>query len=267
MKKIMLIAIIAALGVFLVSGVALAAKPDPVPPVKECKERGKKTCPPPVVDTDGDGVYDDVDECDTQQGPASNNGCPVPPPADTDGDGLTDDLDRCPAEPGTSINQGCPDTDGDGVVDRLDQCPDTPGSTLADGCPLDADGDGYFAVADDCDYEPDFFSNDETGIAGCPTDIDNDTVFGANDLCPQLAGDPGNYGCPTSVEIWYSPVITPDTCTPGESYQPGESYHYEYYPYPWELTEEDIDTYDTAATSVTLVCWDPNNTPPEYGVE
>jgi hypothetical protein len=38
--------------------------------------------PPPPVDTDGDGVTDDVDQCDTEPGPASNNGCPVtePPP-------------------------------------------------------------------------------------------------------------------------------------------------------------------------------------------
>ena len=33
------------------------------------------------VDTDGDGVTDDVDQCDTEPGPASNNGCPVQEPA------------------------------------------------------------------------------------------------------------------------------------------------------------------------------------------
>jgi hypothetical protein len=33
------------------------------------------------VDTDGDGVTDDVDQCDTEPGPASNNGCPVREPA------------------------------------------------------------------------------------------------------------------------------------------------------------------------------------------
>jgi hypothetical protein len=34
------------------------------------------TAPPPT-DTDSDGVPDDTDQCDTQPGPASNNGCPV----------------------------------------------------------------------------------------------------------------------------------------------------------------------------------------------
>jgi hypothetical protein len=38
--------------------------------------------PPAIVpvepDTDGDGVADNVDNCDNQQGPKSNNGCPLP---------------------------------------------------------------------------------------------------------------------------------------------------------------------------------------------
>ena len=43
MKKIMLIAMITALGVFLVSGVALAAKDDPHPPPKKpCVPHRKK---------------------------------------------------------------------------------------------------------------------------------------------------------------------------------------------------------------------------------
>jgi hypothetical protein len=38
--------------------------------------------PPPSSDIDGDGVPDSEDQCDSQPGPASNNGCPVkePPP-------------------------------------------------------------------------------------------------------------------------------------------------------------------------------------------
>ena len=39
--------------------------------------------PPPPPDSDGDGVVDAEDQCPTQAGPASNNGCPVPPPAPT----------------------------------------------------------------------------------------------------------------------------------------------------------------------------------------
>jgi endoglucanase len=35
----------------------------------------------PPTDTDGDGVADSFDQCPTQSGPSSNNGCPLPPPA------------------------------------------------------------------------------------------------------------------------------------------------------------------------------------------
>lgn len=59
---------------------------------------------------------------------------PVRKPMDSDGDGVTDDLDRCPNTPrGVKVDaQGCPlDTDGDGVPDYLDECPDTPkGATV-----------------------------------------------------------------------------------------------------------------------------------------
>jgi OOP family OmpA-OmpF porin len=53
----------------------------------------------------------------------------VAAPMDSDGDGVPDDLDRCPDTPrGVEVDQyGCPlDSDGDGVPDYLDQCPGTP---------------------------------------------------------------------------------------------------------------------------------------------
>ncbi len=63
----------------------------------------------------------------------------APEPLDSDGDGVTDDLDRCPdTPPGVKVDaQGCPlDSDGDGVADYLDKCPNTPmGATVdARGC-------------------------------------------------------------------------------------------------------------------------------------
>jgi OOP family OmpA-OmpF porin len=63
----------------------------------------------------------------------------VKPVMDSDGDGVTDDLDRCPNTPkGVKVDaQGCPlDSDGDGVADYLDKCPNTPkGATVdARGC-------------------------------------------------------------------------------------------------------------------------------------
>ncbi|HEY5674115.1 MAG TPA: OmpA family protein [Malonomonas sp.] len=61
-------------------------------------------------------------------------------PLDSDGDGVTDDKDQCPNTPkGAPVNSvGCPlDSDGDGVYDYLDQCPDTPKGVSVDsrGCP------------------------------------------------------------------------------------------------------------------------------------
>jgi hypothetical protein len=69
-----------------------------------------------LPDRDGDGVPDSRDNCISDPGPASNNGCPennpvrptdVPPP-DSDGDGTADPLDRCPNEAGDGANGGCP---------------------------------------------------------------------------------------------------------------------------------------------------------------
>ena len=91
------------------------------------------------MDTDGDGVTDDLDQCpDTPKGaPVDAKGCPL----DSDGDGVFDYLDQCPDTPkGAPVDaKGCPlDSDGDGVFDYLDQCPDTPKGTLVDakGCEL-----------------------------------------------------------------------------------------------------------------------------------
>lgn len=88
------------------------------------------------VDSDGDGVIDDKDQCpDTPHGVAVNEvGCPL----DSDGDGVTDDKDRCPDTPrGVRVNAvGCPlDSDGDGVTDDKDKCPNTP-----EGAKVDSDG-------------------------------------------------------------------------------------------------------------------------------
>ena len=65
-------------------------------------------------------------------------------PADSDGDGVYDGLDQCPDTPrGAAVNDaGCPqDSDGDGVYDGLDECPDTPANLQVDesGCPIVVD--------------------------------------------------------------------------------------------------------------------------------
>src|SRR5205807_1593300 len=63
-------------------------------------------------------------------------------PLDSDGDGVYDGLDQCPGTPkGAHVDaDGCPvDSDGDGVPDGIDQCPDTPKNLKVDatGCPIE----------------------------------------------------------------------------------------------------------------------------------
>jgi len=62
-------------------------------------------------------------------------------PLDSDGDGVPDDIDQCPnTPPGMAVDEvGCPlDSDGDGVTDDKDLCPETPLGTAVDstGCAI-----------------------------------------------------------------------------------------------------------------------------------
>ncbi|MCX6205828.1 MAG: OmpA family protein [Bacteroidetes bacterium] len=96
---------------------------------------------PPVVappaaplDTDGDGVTDDVDKCPSVAGLAKYNGCPVP---DSDKDGVNDEQDKCPTVAGLAKYNGCPipDSDNDGINDEEDHCPNVAGTAANAGCP------------------------------------------------------------------------------------------------------------------------------------
>jgi OmpA-OmpF porin, OOP family len=119
--------------------------------------------PAPVLDTDKDGILDDVDKCPTVPGVAKYNGCPIP---DTDGDGINDEEDKCPTVAGIAKYQGCPipDTDGDGINDEEDKCPTVPGLPRYQGCPIpDTDGDGVNDEEDKCPNRPGVASN-----LGCP---------------------------------------------------------------------------------------------------
>ena len=142
-------------GIQLSAGWAFRKKPVPVvvaPP------------PPPVIpDTDGDGIFDNVDKCPTVAGLAKYDGCPIP---DTDKDGINDEQDKCPTVPGLAKYQGCPipDTDKDGINDEEDKCPTVPGLAKYQGCP--------------------------------PPDRDGDGVIDEEDKCPDVAGPASNGGCP-----------------------------------------------------------------------
>jgi OOP family OmpA-OmpF porin len=91
-----------------------------------------------VVDSDRDGVPDNMDKCPgTPEGvKVDRDGCPM----DSDKDGVYDYLDKCPGTPeGVKVDQdGCPlDSDKDGIPDYLDKCPGTPAGVKvdSDGCP------------------------------------------------------------------------------------------------------------------------------------
>ena len=130
------------------------------------------------VDSDGDGVADNKDNCPNTAGLKAFGGCP-----DSDGDGIMDSADACPLAAGPAGSQGCPDTDGDGVLDKDDACADVAGTI--NGCP-DGDGDG---VADGVDKCPGVAGT----LMGCP-DSDGDGVADGDDACPNAAGPIG--GCP-----------------------------------------------------------------------
>ena len=83
----------------------------------------------------------------------------VEAPLDSDGDGVVDELDKCPGTPrGMEVDaQGCPpDSDGDGVINAADKCPNTPPGVPVDsyGCPPDSDGDGVPDYLDQCPGTP-----------------------------------------------------------------------------------------------------------------
>lgn len=141
---------------------------------------------PVVIDTDGDGVPDDEDECPTIPGLAEFNGCP-----DSDGDGIPDHLDECPMVVGLAEFNGCPDTDGDGIPDHLDECPYVAGLARLNGCPEpDTDGDGVPDHLDECPTVPGL-----PQFNGCP-DSDGDGIPDHLDKCPTVAGAVANDGCP-----------------------------------------------------------------------
>lgn len=139
---------------------------------------------PKVVDTDGDGIEDAIDQCPTEAGLAALLGCP-----DTDGDGIANKNDKCPDVAGVKNLMGCPDSDADGIADADDNCPNEAGPASNKGCPItDRDGDGTPDADDQC---PDVAGK----LKGCP-DTDGDGVADKDDDCPTEAGQIADRGCP-----------------------------------------------------------------------
>ena len=165
-------------------------------------------CSQGQIDGDGDGIYNDSDQCpNTPTGESVDSaGCSLSQ-LDADGDGILNDTDQCPNTPaGESVDSvGCSDSqidsDGDGVENDVDQCPNTPAgeSVNSVGCSdsqIDNDGDGVANDVDQCPNTPPGDSVDSTGCTQSATeevpfeevfagsDSDGDGVVNDIDQCP-----------------------------------------------------------------------------------
>lgn len=72
---------------------------------KATESIGNQTVNPKKIDTDGDGVVDNKDNCPNEAGSPANKGCKVV--LDSDHDGVIDTKDNCPNEKGHKDNNGC----------------------------------------------------------------------------------------------------------------------------------------------------------------
>ncbi len=164
-----------------------------------------------VLDADGDGVEDSVDNCpnDANADQADSNGngtgdvCDTSGIIDTDNDGVEDSADNCPNTAnadqldsdsngvGDACEAGAADADSDGVADSADNCPND-----ANADQLDNDNDGLGNVCDATPNGPDADSDGVTDAAdNCPNtanadqlDNDNDGLGNACDATPD--GEP-----------------------------------------------------------------------------
>ena len=165
------------------------------------------------VDSDGDGVPDELDRCpvtpEDPDGFEDEDGCPEP---DDDGDSFADSIDTCPLEAetlnGNKDDDGCPDIapdeDKDGIADAVDRCPLEPenvdGVRDEDGCP-------EFAIPAQVALSKILagpIARSRTIIAApepaAPLDSDNDEAIDAEDRCPVTPEDRDGFededGCP-----------------------------------------------------------------------
>src|SRR5690625_2378447 len=146
-----------------------------------------------MIDTDGDGIPDDKDNCPYDYNPDQK---------DTDGDGVGDVCED--------------DIDGDGILNDDDNCPyihnpgqeDMDGDGVGDACDDDIDGDGIPNDKDNCPFVPNLDQADLDGDGvgdACDDDIDGDGIPNDKDQCPY---EPETYngfededGCPDEAEI------------------------------------------------------------------
>ncbi len=168
------------------------------------------------VDTDGDGIGNNADIDDDNDGILDENDTNATNPnepvvggnLDTDNDGIVDGIDPDDDNDGVldgdDVNRTNPDSDGDGLNDFLDTNdtnPDTDGDGIVDGLDLnhtnpDIDGDGIVDGNDTNATNPDVpvvggnLDTDNDGIVdGIDPDIDGDGVVNVQDAFPRDANE------------------------------------------------------------------------------
>jgi hypothetical protein len=184
------------------------------------------------VDSDGDGVDDNLDNCPgvanadqlNTDGDAQGNACDP----DDDNDTVTDTADNCSLvvnanqtnTDGDAQGDACdPDDDNDTVVDTGDNCSlvanslqtNADGDAQGDACDPDDDNDTVVDGNDNCPLatNADQLNTDGDGQGNaCDPDDDNDAVIDTTDGCPLVAATTAN-GCP--------PGVTPAGAKPGIS--------------------------------------------------
>ena len=179
---------------------------------------------PAPLDTDGDGIPDDVEGT----GDPDGDGIPNNEDLDSDGDGIPDSVEGSQDSDGDGIPdyldldsdgdgipdsvEGAGDTDGDGIPDYLDEDSDGDGIPDADEGYDDIDGDGIPNFQDtdsDGDGIPDSVDDDYDGD-GIPNDVEGDVDSDGDGIPDWLDPDSDNDGIPDSEETDTDPT-NPDT--------------------------------------------------------
>jgi hypothetical protein len=163
----------------------------------------------PPIDTDGDGVFDALDNCPSVQNPGQSNadndafGDACDTCTDTDADGFgnpgypenTCADDNCPS----NANAGQSDADGDGAGDACDGCPNDPTKLAPGACgcgvaDTDSDLDGTADCNDGCPDDPNKVAAGQCGCGVADLDGDADGVADCVDNCAGEA-NPGQEDC------------------------------------------------------------------------
>lgn len=197
-----------------------------------------------VVDSDGDKLADDFDNCPTvanpNQGDRNKDGlgdaC-----QDSDGDGKTDDSDNCYMAENVDqadadqdkVGDVCDDDiyvdkdfDDDTIEDEVDNCPEVSNTTQADldkdgygdVCDVDKDEDGIDNTTDNC---PDVSNQDQNDLDNdglgdkCDDDIDGDGLKNDNDPCKYDKANSGlcsdkliDVTSPEKIKLYYIDVLS-----------------------------------------------------------